>query len=149
MLVIKTLARVVLDFCGLLTEVVQILIWLVEDLYGFLKDCLIESAAFIEWTYTRRPYPYAIHTFSNRSPYCMACKQCGIEKPNSLCSCCIDKMADSNYNHDRKWRRDCPFCGKQVGILSNWVAIFFGTRVHKCDFSKAWLEFEVWNKLNS
>jgi hypothetical protein len=32
-----------------------------------------------------------------------------------------------------KWR--CRFCGAPVGILGNWLAYWFGTRSHGCDFS--------------
>lgn len=29
----------------------------------------------------------------------------------------------------------CPYCGKEVGYLGNWLAKLFGTQLHGCDFA--------------
>ncbi len=31
------------------------------------------------------------------------------------------------------WR--CPYCGKPVGYMGNWLAVLFGARFHGCTFS--------------
>jgi hypothetical protein len=33
---------------------------------------------------------------------------------------------------NRAWRSDCPYCGQIVGIVGNWLAVLFGTRIHGC-----------------
>lgn len=50
----------------------------------------------------------------------------------------------------RKWNPICPFCSKPVGIIGNWAAVLFGTKIHNCDHSIAdtWLEQQiVWKKI--
>lgn len=32
----------------------------------------------------------------------------------------------------QRWQ--CPYCLRPVGILGNWLAKFFGTQFHGCDF---------------
>ena len=87
--------------------------------------------------------PFSMHSYDKDGHKCNICDHL-VLKEFSICSCCLfNKMSYFKYN--RIYCRDCPFCGLRIGIIGNWIAVLFGTRIHKCDFKI----MEVWNRLNN